>query len=265
MTECARPLDGSSVIVVEAAEVSLGYGVRPVIKRVDFRIRMGEFWFLLGPNGTGKTTLLRGLFGLLRPQAGAFRFHPALGQRERLGFVPQGVPLNPSVPTTVREFILLGMVGIKAKRKEQSERVAQALEKVGLGGMERRDFWSLSEGQRQRALVARALARRPLLLVMDEPTNGLDVAAETALLGHVARLHREERLSVLFVSHHLATAARYGTHVALFCNQSIETGPAETILNPVNIERIYGIEVGNPFGGIATAVPSSRIPSVDHA
>lgn len=265
MTECARPLDESSEIVVEAAGVSLGYGMRPVLQGVDFRIRMGEFWFLLGPNGTGKTTLLRGLLGLLRPQTGTFRFHPALARRERLGFVPQGAPLNPIVPTTVREFVLLGMVGIRASRKEHTERIKQALEKVGLSGMERRDFWSLSEGQRQRVLVARALARRPLLLVMDEPTNGLDVAAETALLDYVARLHREERLTVLFVSHHLATAARYGTHVALCSNRGVESGPTQTILNPINLQRVYGIEVGNPFAGIATAAPRSSGPSVDHA
>ena len=99
---------------------------------------------------------------------------------------------------------------------------------------------------------------------MDEPTNGLDVAAETALLDYVARLHREERLTVLFVSHHLATAARYGTHVALFCNRSIEAGPTETVLNPVNLKRVYGIDVGSPFGGIATAIPRSSISSADH-
>lgn len=265
MAGIARCSEAPSDVVIEVAGVTLGYGQYLVLERADFRIGAGEFWFLLGPNGTGKTTLLKGLLGLLRPQAGAFRFHPALRQRQRLGFVPQSAPLKPIVPTTVREFVLLGLVGIKVDHRELSERIEQALEKVGLQGMGRRDYWSLSEGQRQRVLVARALARRPVLLVMDEPTNGLDVAAETALLDYVAKLHREERLTVLFVSHRLATAARYATHVALFGNRSVETGPTATILNRGNLERVYGIDVGSPVGGIATAVSRPPVSAVDHA
>lgn len=240
--------------MVEAAGVCLGYGAHPVLEQADVCIRMGEFWFLLGPNGTGKTTFLKGLLGMLPLQAGTVWMHPALAQRNRLGFVPQRVQFNPTLPSTVREFVLLGMVGIKASRGEQRERIEQALAQVGLQGMAKRNYWALSEGQRQRVLIARALARRPLLLVMDEPTTGLDVAAERTLLDYVAKLHREDHLTVLFVSHHLATAAHYGTHVALFRNRGLQTGPVATLLNSRNLKHVYGMDVENAPDGIATAL-----------
>jgi ABC-type cobalamin/Fe3+-siderophores transport system ATPase subunit len=115
--------------------------------------------------------------------------------------------------------------------------------------MERHDLWSLSDGQRQRVLVARALARNPLLLVMDEPTNGLDVASEAALLEYVAKLNHEQALSVLLVSHNLTTAARYATHAALFHDQRVKAGPALQILTAENLEHVYGtrLEVTRPW------------------
>ncbi len=220
----------ASQALVQAQALRLGYGTRTVLDRVDLRICCGDFWFLLGQNGTGKTTLLRALLGLLRPLAGEIHLHPVHARRDRLGFVPQRPELAPGLPTTVREFVQLGLVGMATTRHDRAERLAWALEHVGLQGMERHDYWSLSGGQRQRALVARALARRPALLVMDEPTAGLDPAAEESLLSYLARLNREQSLTVVCVSHDLATAARYASHVALFNQGSVHTGPRGTCL-----------------------------------
>ena len=171
-----------SEIVLQTQAVSLGYGRKTVLRDVDLTIGAGEFWCFLGQNGVGKTTLLRALLGLLQPQAGQLRFHPELGRRERMGFVPQRCDLNPTLPITVREFTLLGLVGIRASRTQQGQRLAWALEKTSLSGMADKAYWSLSGGQRQRVLVARALVRRPALLILDEPTNNLDLAMEDAFL-----------------------------------------------------------------------------------
>lgn len=233
--------DAQAAAVIQVHGLRLGYGAHTVIEAVDLRVQAGEFWFLLGQNGTGKTTLLKALLGLLLPQAGEIHMHPTLARRDRIGFVPQRCDLNASLPTTVREFVLLGLVGLRTRRKDRAERLAWSLEKVGLEGMAKKGYWSLSEGQRQRALVARALARRPAVLVMDEPTIGLDPAAETTLFEYLSAVNQDDRLTILCVSHDLATAARQGSHVALFHKAHVQAGPAREILTPTNLQRIYGV------------------------
>ncbi len=229
-----------SEIVLQTQAVSLGYGRKTVLHDVDLTIRAGEFWCFLGQNGVGKTTLLRALLGLLQPQAGQLRFHPELGRRERMGFVPQRCDLNPTLPITVREFTLLGLVGIRASRTQQGQRLAWALEKTSLSGMADKDYWSLSGGQRQRVLVARALVRRPTLLILDEPTNNLDLAMEDAFLQTLSALHAEERNTILFVTHNVNIAARYATHIGLVASGTLIPGPREQVLTTHNLEQVYG-------------------------
>jgi ABC-type Mn2+/Zn2+ transport system ATPase subunit len=244
-------------VIVRAAGLSLGYGQRTVLAHVDLQIRQGEFWFFLGPNGEGKTTLLRAILGMIRPQAGQLWVHPELSDRERIGFVPQRCDINPTLPTTVREFVLLGLVGIHTGRNDETFRLEWALDKVGLSGLGGKDYWSLSGGQRQRALVARALVRRPSVLMLDEPTNGLDLAAEDAVLRLLAALHRQDRQTVLFVTHNLAIAARYATHIALFHGGEVAAGPRQEVLKRHILERIYGVAVEISYdsaGGAAVTV-----------
>jgi ABC-type Mn2+/Zn2+ transport system ATPase subunit len=230
-------------LLLKATGLSLAYGHRIILEGVDMVVRPGEFWFILGINGTGKSTLLRAILGLLPPRAGRLWLDPDRAGRKSVGFVPQRCDLNPALPTTVREFVSLGLVGIQADRNEQAERMAWALGKVGLKGMSDRDYWSLSGGQRQRTLLARALVRRPQLLILDEPTNGVDLPAEEAFLKLLADLNREEKMTLLFVTHHLTLAARYATHIALFHHRHVQTGPVREILNPENLKQAYGIPV----------------------
>jgi ABC-type Mn2+/Zn2+ transport system ATPase subunit len=230
-------------IIVKATGLRLGYGQRVVLARVDFQMRVGEFWFFLGPNGEGKTTLLRAILGMIRPQAGQLWVHPELCQRERIGFVPQRCDINPTLPTTVREFVLLGLVGIDTDRREAAVRLGWVLGRVGLGKLEGKDYWSLSGGQRQRALVARALVRRPSVLILDEPTNGLDLAAEEVVLRFLGDLSRQDHQTILFVTHNLAIAARYATHIALFHAGEVMSGPRQDVLNRHILERIYGVAI----------------------
>src|SRR5215213_1805432 len=140
-------------ILVKAEDLSVSYGRREILRRVNLTMRQGEFWFMLCPNGEGKTTLLRCVLGLLRPQAGQMWLNPSLGGHKGIGFVPQRCDLNPTLPTTVREFVLLGLVGIPCAVMEQRERLTWALDKVGLSEKPDENYWSLSGGQRQRALV----------------------------------------------------------------------------------------------------------------
>lgn len=212
-----------------------------MLRDVDLEIHAGEFWFLLGPNGSGKTTFLRAVLGLLEPQRGKLVLHPEHAARECIGFTPQRSALYSTLPTTVRELVGLGAVGLRLSREERAERLGWALERVGLSGMEREDTRSLSGGQRQRALLARALLRRPHVVLLDEPTEGLDVASEEALLRTLDDLHRQEGITLLFVTHKLKLASHFATHVALFGHGAVRAGPAAAVLDPATVEAVFGV------------------------
>jgi ABC-type Mn2+/Zn2+ transport system ATPase subunit len=204
---------------------------------VDLEIRAGERWFLLGPNGAGKTTLLRAILGLLAPERGAVAHRTGL---DRVGFVPQRCDLNDAVPTTIREFVLLGLVGLRVAPGERAARLADALAQAGLRGLAERSYWSLSGGQRQRALVARALIRLPALLVLDEPTEGLDVTSEEAFLEALATGPGAAGRTLLFVTHRLAIAARLATHLAIAANGRVVAGPREAVLATAGAGDAFG-------------------------
>ena len=241
-------VDASGGALVAAERLTLAYGARRVLEDVSLRIGRGEFWFFLGPNGEGKTTMLRAVLGELRPTAGRLTLDESLHDRAAVGFVPQRCAPNPLLPTTVREFVELGLVGARVAALERPARLEWALAHAGLAGLEHRSYWALSGGQRQRALVARALIRRPRLLILDEPTNHLDFLVEQSILDVLAALHREEGTSVLFVTHALHLAARYGTHVALFHGGRVDCGEASALLRPERLARAYGVAPTAPGG-----------------
>jgi ABC-type Mn2+/Zn2+ transport system ATPase subunit len=222
-------------------DARLGYGERTILDGVSLSVREGEFWFLLGPNGAGKSTLLRAILGSLAPLSGSIRRRADIAGPQRIGFVPQRCDLNPSLPTTVREFVSLGLVGIPGN--DRRERMAFALQRAALSEMEQRDYWSLSGGQRQRALLARALIRRPALFIVDEPTSGLDPPSQELLMDSLTDLNRRERLTILFVTHDLPLAARHASHVALFVGGTIQAGDADQVLDPEHLKRAYGLPI----------------------
>jgi zinc transport system ATP-binding protein len=228
--------------MVRADAVSFAYGRRRVLDGVSLEIRAGEFWCLLGTNGVGKTTFVRMILGLIEPKAGRVALDPGLG-RDRIGFVPQRCDWNRNMPTTVREFVRLGLVGVAMGDVPSAERLREALAIVDLSGMEKRDYWSLSDGLRQRAVIARALIRQPHLLLLDEPTNGLDPATEEGVMKLLARLNREDGLTVLLVTHDVELAARHASHVALFHAGTVTSGSRDSVLNQANLRRVYGTDV----------------------
>jgi ABC-type Mn2+/Zn2+ transport system ATPase subunit len=210
--------------VLRAEAVDVAYGPTLVLRRVDVEVRGGEFWFLLGGNGSGKTTFLRALLGILPPCGGRLWRSPQLDGNRGIGFVPQTCDINPALPTTVRELVSLGFVGLRVPRGERPGRLARALDRVGLGGLAMRDYWSLSGGQRQRALVARALVREPSLLVLDEPMNHLDPDAEESLLRDLLELNRRQSITLILVTHDVAMAERHATNVATFAGGRVTVG-----------------------------------------
>ncbi len=241
MNSTAASAPPAGVPLLSARRLYLGYGDTVVLRDVDLAIASGQFWFFLGPNGSGKTTLLRALLGTLAPRSGGLDVHPPLRDRRAIGFVPQRSAPNPILPTTVREFVALGLVGARLDRARSRTHLEWALEHTGLAGLERQSYWALSGGQRQRALVARALVRRPQLLILDEPTNHLDFLIEEAILDLLSELRRTHGTAIVFVTHALHLATRHATHVALFHAGTVEGGSAETLLHSRRIEHLYGV------------------------
>jgi ABC-type Mn2+/Zn2+ transport system ATPase subunit len=229
-------------ILFELGKLTLGYGRRAVLHVDTLTIRAGEFWCIIGPNAAGKTTLIRTLLGDLEPLGGTLLVHQGLAAPAHIGFVPQHCSLNRTLPTTVREFVALGMVGLRLRPADRAERLRWALAQVRLAGKERENYFRLSGGQRQRALVARALVRKPKLLILDEPTQELDTVAEQQILETVGELNAREGVTVMFVTHQLEIAARYATSVAFVRRGGVVSGTREQMLTPSSLAEAFGAD-----------------------
>ena len=233
--------EAKPILAVE--QVTLAYGRNIVLRDVNLRIHQGDFWCLLGPNGEGKSTLLKALLGAVTPKRGKIFLRPDFARRTRIGLVPQESEVNPTVPTTVEELILTGTVGLSLDGRVREARLKRVLEIMGLQMLRQRSFWTLSGGQRQRTLVARALIRDPLLLIVDEPTAGLDLAAATGLLETITDLSRNKGITVLFVTHDLNIAAQRATHIAFFRGGRLTGGPLADVFTPENLQATFGVPV----------------------
>jgi zinc transport system ATP-binding protein len=211
-------------LAVELEGVTFAYPQgAPVLKDVDLRVPPGELVAIAGPNGGGKTTLVRVALGLLRPNQGrallfgepAYRF----SRRSLLAYLPQRAQVGTDMPVTVEELVAAGRLasGRLLGPLSQADRafVAEAIERVGLSDLARRRLSTLSGGQQQRAFIAKALAGQPSLLVMDEPPAGVDAAAQEALAELLDRLHRELQVTVLYVSHEFGAIERYVERLVL--------------------------------------------------
>lgn len=228
-------------------QVSLGYEGRPVLERVSFTIERGEFLALLGPNGAGKTTLLRGMLGLIPVQAGqiAYGFDRLASPP---GYVPQRDTLDPIFPLSVREVVLMGTYARLAPLRHVGQRQRQlattCLTQVGLTHIAEQPFWVLSGGQKQRVLIARALAVEPEILLLDEPTAGIDPGAAATIIDLITRLNHDQGLTVVLVSHHLRLVRSLVRSVIWIEDGKVTKGSTETMLSPERVADVFGTLTG---------------------
>jgi len=233
--------------LVSLDDISVGYDGHAVLHRVSLVVHERECLALLGPNGSGKTTLFKTLLGILPPIAGALRYHGAT--RPRFGYVPQRERLDLIFPVTVREVVRMGAYRRCrpfAPLPEASHRmVAEALAPVGAKGWESRLFNELSGGERQRVLIARALVAQPTVLLLDEPTTGVDLATEYAVIELVKDLLRGG-LAIVMVSHNLRTVEQVAERVVWVHQGQLTSGSAADMLTA---DRIRDMLIpGSPEG-----------------
>ena len=209
--------------LVEIANLDFAYGPQTVLKGVDLRIEAGTTLGLIGPNGGGKTTLIRLLLGLLQPTAGTIRIAglppvQAIRQGDVVGYLPQNPQPAPSFPLSARQVVRLGLAGKTGMlRRHASGDLAFAdalLERVGAADLADKPVASLSGGNLQRVYIARALAPRPRLLLLDEPTTGIDRPGQQRFIEFVQGLKAELGLTVVFVSHDLRAVSSISDRIA---------------------------------------------------
>jgi zinc transport system ATP-binding protein len=197
-------VETAPVITIE--NVSFSYDGVPVLEKVSFTVDSGDFSIMVGPNGGGKTTLLKLILGLLKPSSGVVRVFgkPPEKVRHSIGYMPQHQQFDPKFPVAVADVVLMGR--LKEGRfglysKDDRKIASLALKEIGMSEYEKRSFSALSGGQRQRVLLARALVGDPHLLLLDEPTANVDLEVETRLMSILEELNK--RMTILMVTHDL--------------------------------------------------------------
>jgi zinc transport system ATP-binding protein len=222
------------VPVIQTRDLGFAYPRGPeVLHDVDLSIAAGEFVGIAGPNGGGKTTLVRLIVGLERPSSGTievFGASPAEAQRRaKIGYLPQRADLGIDAPITVGELVTAGRTPraglLRPLGDADRAAIAAAIDRVGLGEHAGRAIRSLSGGQRQRAFIAKALAGEPELLVLDEPTAGVDAEAQESLAGLLDSLRRDLAVTVLYVSHEFGAIEPYVERLVVVREKVVFDGP----------------------------------------
>jgi ABC-type Mn2+/Zn2+ transport system ATPase subunit len=228
-------------------DLTVGYGSQPVLEHIDLGLQAGVFAGLLGSNGSGKSTLIKTILGILPPLAGRITFDQPDGQAPVLGYVPQREALDPIFLLSSFEVVLMGACGRVGPgrfiNRQERDWARQCLDETGAEDLSRKPFSQLSGGQRQRVLIARALATRPELLLLDEPTAGIDANASQAIMDLLRHLHEEHHLTILMVNHDLATVRKSVQQVIWLHQGRVLFGPVAQLLSREKIEELMELEL----------------------
>ncbi|WP_028320280.1 metal ABC transporter ATP-binding protein [Desulfatiglans anilini] len=247
-----------SVPAIEVEHLWFAFDERPIIQDVNFRLEQGDFLGILGPNGGGKTTLLKLLLGLLKPDKGTIRI---LGQepndaRHRVGYVPQHTDFNISFPISALELALMGRlsqarIGRRYSREDRGK-VEEALKRVGMWEERATPIGHLSGGQRQRVFIARALATDPKILFLDEPTSSVDAEFQVDLYDFLRDLNRS--VTIVVITHDIGVISRHVKSVACINRKMIFHGEGQITTEMLNMAYHCPVDL------IAHGIPHRVLP-----
>ena len=216
-------------LALRLEQVTFAYGhAPPVLRDVDLHVERGEFVAIAGPNGGGKTTLVRVVVGLEQPSSGSVEL-----MVRKIGYLPQRTQAGIDAPVTVRELVTTGRASrtrlLGPLNAVDRDSVQEAIDRVGLSSHADRRLSTLSGGQQQRAFIAKALAADPELLVLDEPTTGVDVEAQEAIASLLQRLRSELEMTILYVSHEFGAVERFVERIVLVRGGIVFDGPPSAL------------------------------------
>ncbi len=229
--------------VLRGHNLQLGYGRQVLFNDFSFEVARGEILGIVGPNGSGKSTLLKTMLGLLKPLDG----HVAKQTGLSISYVPQRDRIDSGIPITVLEVVLMGLTARSGAFHRigdaEHDAARRALGLLGDQSLAPRLFRNLSKGQQRRVLLARALAGEPDVLVLDEPTAGMDIASEAAMIEFLRELNQRRRVTIVIVTHLLPIVLNLATSIMLMGDHAILQGPMNNVLREDRLGALYGVPV----------------------
>jgi len=249
---------------LEVNDLTVTYNQKPVLWNIGYSIPQGKMTGIIGPNGSGKTTMLKSIMGLVEPDGGSINI---FGQKlkkvqHRVSYVPQRESVDWDFPISVMEVVGMGrytkgnLFG-KLSKKDQNSAL-EALEKVKLLEFKDRQISQLSGGQQQRVFIARALAQHAEFYILDEPFAGVDAASESAIFELLTQM-KEEGKNVLVVHHDLQSAAKFFEYMIMLNTRLVAAGPTEEVFTESNLESTYGGQL-NILNSIGEQLKKTAFP-----
>lgn len=227
---------------IVAEDLAFRYGSRTAFARSSFAIPEGRIAAIIGPNGSGKTTMLNGIAGLIQPSSGSITITPQDGRPRRVAYVLQSKRINEMLPITVFEIVAMGRYPSTGpyRRLTKADRsaVREAMNRMDISGLANRHITQLSGGQRQRVFVAQGLAQEHEMLLLDEPLTGLDLTSAQAI-DEVIHEEQSHGCTIIFTTHDLS-AAHVADHVVLMSGFVVASGPPDLVLTAANLRAAYG-------------------------
>ncbi len=234
--------------IVELKSVTSGYGGQPALQGVDLTINRGDFVGLLGPSGSGKTTLLRTILGAVDVYHGEVRVHgrSITEWKPRIGYVPQLETIDWNFPVTVEQVVMMGSVSRRwwLPWHDGSVRVRahEMMERLGIADLAKRHIRELSGGQQQRAFLARALVSNPRLLLLDEPTSGVDIKTRDEVMHLLDELNHQD-VTVIMTTHEINAVAAHLPWVVCVNGRVVDSGPPARVFTPEALKRTYDADI----------------------
>ncbi len=239
--------------IIQATNATFSYANKIALTDITFEVAEGEFVGVIGPNGSGKTTLLKSILGLVPPISGELHVFDCACEemrcrhRAKIGYLPQKGLVDSHYPITAGEVALMGRYGaiglFRSPSKADKAIVLESLVAVGMETLSDFPFGALSGGQQQRVLIARALSQRPKILLLDEPTTGIDTPAQHQLIELICHLHKQYGLTILFVTHDINMISPVADSLMLLKGQLFGKGVPTSLLTKEILSEVYGQEV----------------------